>query len=501
MKNHILAILFLLSFPFFASAEIKYYSQYFFDCGIDSEHTMDCDGTLPYTQSLARAAAAEKRFTLNFEDNVPDPMRECISTAAYLWGEALKNQVPITVYIDYKDLGISTSFSGSALYFILNNTAVPLALAHQQGLIVGTPLGYDIHLTFNSQLNWNTDTGMVKPNDRRMNALSCALRGIALGLGFGASVDYNSVRDQYTFSAHKPSMFDNLIFSGSTYLSLLAEDTPEFRSFITFDDVYAYSTDNKLYAPATFLPAKSLKFLDNPKSLMHYDFGSGDFFYRIDSSTLDLLHAMGWPDIQSGDAGIYSDNVEAGGVVSAYEPYVFRLAIDNTDNTDYHWELWLTDNDLVPYKEIEYEGSIFRFDGIKNLANYTPNLLKRIGAELRCYYYKNGERLQSAPFGFSIDLKPYVKSISNFNKCVIENNRFYIEFDVEYYGSRSINSGVKSTSGTGTYQVFSEYPLVHIKSSTWPVNSDATFYLYLINEYGSFTKNMLYDSKTQSFSF
>jgi hypothetical protein len=170
--------------------------------------------------------------------------------------------------------------------------------------------------------------------------------------------------------------------------------------------------NHKLYAPSTFEPYRSLYFLDDEESIMHYELPLSDKRLQIDDITLSVMEEIGWLTRQSQSSGveIKGDGLADNGIASAYETHRFSLT-DATGITGANWKFILP---LADGSErlIKSETGVMEFTipAISDESLYSVNVNGDIYGTVKFEGDKDGVPVTAA-YRVSLELKPHVSDI------------------------------------------------------------------------------------------
>lgn len=263
-----------------------------------------------------------------YDESMPDSITTCIKAALDIWASKIGTTVPIYFEFQYQDLGENDIVS-TIQYAEYNGKWIPNAL---KSTLIGdkdrvdpTP---DALIQINNNVDWDCSYGENQPLGKYNLAVGL-LRAISRAFGFGASIKADrrgnlsfGVQDSYTD-------FDELIFSSNgTWLKNLSENQlAGFAAPTGGVEIYALkqSSQYKMYAPPSYEQYRSLVYLDNKESLMHYDLGLGNRYLTIDDVTSDILGALGWNVRDNTSVKIVGDGIGENGIASAYTSHSFTI--------------------------------------------------------------------------------------------------------------------------------------------------------------------------------
>ena len=273
-----------------------------------------------------REASNKGCIVLSYDEDLPDSIKIALIAAKKMWESKLPSKQPIFISIIFEPLGDSISMVSEVAYCETPNIlGCPCALASQLANIpYGTQEAPDGIIVLNSDKEWNCRfTDIISPN---YNLPTMVLRGIARCLGFGTCI-FDEGSNVYSFRYGYPSYFDKLLYYNGNALSNVKERSSEMAEFVTSNDVFASTQNNKykIYSPNHFVNHVSLSYFDNVNSLMSFTLGQGNVILDIDDSTLDVLGKLGWNLSYSG-CKIKCDNIADDGIGSSYMSHMFYLS-------------------------------------------------------------------------------------------------------------------------------------------------------------------------------
>lgn len=392
--------------------------------------------TQPIVSKNQRVNSKAGSIHLVYEDNVfPDSMLISIRAAVEIWEAKLCNKQPIFVYLDYYDLNDDNlSLLCDVYYFESSEGSLPSALNSQIRNVCGDIDMPDAMISFNSNVSWNCNHDS-QVNIEGVNVFSSMLRAVALSLGFGTSATTYEEPNKVVFpTSPNKSRFDNLIRSNTgIWMKDLESGSKELLNFMCLGasggcSIYAYKDDiqYKLYSPATYELGKSLVYLDNKNSLMHYAFGEGNKCFQIDNLTIELLNAIGWNiSLIPEELEIFSNQLDETGVGSAYENYTFE--IKNTSNkkiVNPKWTYKLFDKDSESPIVIQMANSEkFEIKSVNDLSKYYITSNGDLKGEINFECTIDGVDISIRPYRLSLELKPIIKAITDIEIIKHSNSR------------------------------------------------------------------------------
>ena len=439
-------------------------------------------------------------------NDVPDSVRICAEVAAELWRSYLNNKYPIKIEVYYQDLDTDDDMQIEVAYQSSADTYYPTSLysyLFDEELNADDTIP-DAWIFVNKASTWDcSHNEAVSASTRSMTY--AFMRAIAVALGFGSSVTQKTVHGENLIAfgeSRGHSAFDHLIFSSTgEYLKDISNienrENPALTNYVqpvkgTY--LYALKQDDshKLYAPENFEVYKSLVYLDNDESLMHYDLRTGNKQFRVDGTTIELLNAIGWGIDEPQDVEIVGEGIDSTGLASAYESHHFSLQnhLGGTV-TDAKWLYVLPLSGVAGSEAREDtvaqgEGTLaFDIPAVADESRYDININGDISGQVIFTGKVNGKEVEDV-FHLSLELKPKIKAVNIVKK---ENNSpfdsYNLYYTVEYVGSDYLYIEVEEEYGFEIRQQFVYEPfLAHVISD----DIIAPFYnwvdIYACNKYG-----------------
>lgn len=404
---------------------------------------------LPKTERLSSSQRGSIEMIMG--DDIPDSVRVCANVAAELWRSYLNNKYTIRIEVYYENLDSDDDIQTEVSYYLENDTFYPTSL---YSLLYNIDMSGEyqtadakIHINKNTQ--WDCSYNEEVSNSTR-NMTYTIIRAIATTLGFGSSVTQKNIRGNDIIAfGHKQghSVFDNLIFSSQgKYLKDITNignrENTELTNYVQpvqGTNLYALKQDeqHKLYAPEHFEIYKSLVYLDNKESLMHYDLKTGTKQFRVDATTIELLDAIGWGINTPGEVEIIGEGIDETGLASAYESHRFTLQNNNGGTiTEAQWTYTLPLPNGKDSVISEASNSlVFNIGAIDDENKYNININGDISGKIIFTGKINGKEVEDV-FNISLELKPRIKAVNIIKK---ESNSplasYNMYYTVEYVGS------------------------------------------------------------------
>lgn len=456
----------------------------------------------PIESKEQRVNSKAGSIRLIYEDNLfPDSMLVSIRAAVEIWEAKLCNKQPIFLYLNYYDLNDDNlSMLCDVVYFESSDGSLPSALKSQIINDDGGVDAPDAMISFNSAVKWNCNHNS-QSNINGVNVFSSMMRAVALSLGFGTSATvFEDVPGVVFPTAPYISRFDSLIRSNTgIWMKDLKSGSRELSDFMSLGSqsgcvIYAYKdeTPYKLYSPRSYELGKSLVYLDNPNSLMHYDFGIGDKRFQIDNTTIELLNAVGWniaPNPSDPTLEIISTQLDETGLGSAYENYIF--IVKNNSNkkiTNPRWTYKLFDKESgAPITIQTATSDQFEIQPVLNPGNFYLTTNGDLKGEINFQCTIDGVEYSAHPYIVSLELKPIIKAISDIE--IIDHphlNSRSVLCKVTYTGADYIVAAVEEdySSSIVTYHINEPF-LAHLQIDNITLRYSAWIDIKVSNKYGS----------------
>ncbi|MGM9799605.1 MAG: hypothetical protein ACI30M_02830 [Muribaculaceae bacterium] len=439
-----------------------------------------------------------------FEEDIPENIRVAVEAARDYWEAKIPAQQAIWIQINMSELEENIATQVDVCYYNEDSEVlrgVPTSLASQ---ILGKELGNtdvpDGIIRLNNSLEWNCSFSSSSEDGFSVSYLCLRAISVVLGFGSGVSSEFNSEdgKEYFFFNCEVPSVFDKKIRNGNIYMSDLDEFSDELRDFVLSDNLRVKGENGEydLYSSNPFIRGKSLVYLNEPTSLMHYELGDGDKFFTIDDITIDVLKGIGWDfGLDEGYASIKCDDIGDDGIGSAYAPHVFSLTLGNPLSC--RWKFSLK-NDTGNYEEVlNGENTSFVLPVISDVNNYYINTNGDLVGKIECEYVLDGKSYKAKPFSVSLELRPSIMSVQKVGKEIF-GDEYTVSFEVVYRGSEMISLEVleENSSICVSYDFYEPF-IAHI--TTPHLQKNKVYYLTFkaINRYGSVTSDeIIYSEET-----
>ena len=448
-------------------------------------------------------------FNIKYNNDVPDSVVKCLIVASDVWRSCLnvKSDYPVNLQLKWDSLPCNEDVKISVLYYInADNNYVPSSLYKiQNSLSEGNSI-IDAVIKINRNVNW--DCGYYKDNNNGVRNLSYAmLRSIAVSLGFGTSLSYvmyNSVPIVKFKFSHGHSLFENLLVSDNgIWLKNLSNtgkrQNPEIINYCTgvYGNVYIdgnYSSAEekakyKMYTPSTFENSKSLVYLDNKQSLMHYSLDKNSIKLQVDSFTVNVLNKLGWNAVASNQNNIkiIGSGIPESGITSAYTSHQFYIeGEEKSELRNARWSFYLPTIDGKDSLLKSTEGVLsFSIDSISNPDDYAVNVNGDIYGKVVFTGILNGTAI-NLPYYVTLELKPSISNVTFVKKNNGKDNSYDVFCKVDYKGSDYLYVTLEEEYGSSLRSQFVREPyLAHFAYN----NITAPYYAWIDikaeNIYGS----------------
>lgn len=393
-------------------------------------------------------------FDISYDDNIPDSVSKCLQVATDIWRNCLNinSDYKIRIKAVWDELPEEEDVITTVCYTKHNGYLYPTSLYCSLVNNLGTDGAPDAKIIINKNKKWYC--GYNADNNANYSSLAQAmLRSIAVALGFGSSVNKTVLsggREIIRFCQGSSSLFDSLLVSSNgaclkSYSNIGARQNVDLLKFVTgqFGDVHisgfnANDSIYKMYTPPVYENNKSLIFLNNPNSLMHYNLNNSLRILQVDSVTANVLNKLGW-DIKSQQDGEYSivgDNIPETGITSAYSSHSFFIEGNGKQTiTNRKWTFLLPATDGSDIIVKQSEGDLFfSTDALSHPNDYYININGDVYGKIIFSGDINGKPMKLV-YNLTLGLKPEISSVG-FNKTDInEHNSYDVDCKVDYKGA------------------------------------------------------------------
>ena len=442
-------------------------------------------------------------------EQVPDSVVKCLEVAADIWRSCLNinSNKSIRLQLKWEDLPYDEDVIIKVTYVKNNdNNFIPTSLYYC--LMSDLPNeGYpDATITINKNVSW--DCGYSIENGYSTRSLNYAmLRSIAVALGFGSSISLTKLNTgsivKFQFSQGH-SLFENLLVSenGIWLKSLRNKGREQNDSIINYctgvygnvyiDGDFNNATERekyKMYTPSNYENSKSLIYLDNKNSLMHYSLDKQTKYLQIDTVTINVLNKLGWSLVDSNvnNISIVGSGIPESGVTSAYISHLFYIEGDGKDEiSDARWSFYLPTIDGNQSLQKTAEGTqSFTIDKVSSPENFAINVNGDIYGKIIFTGVLNGTPI-NLQYNITLELKPSISNVI----FDIKNNEIENSYDVickvDYKGSDFLYVTLEEEYGSSLRSQFVREPyLAHFVCG----NVASPYYAWIDikaeNKYGS----------------
>ncbi len=429
----ILLLLCLFILPQNVLSQERFYIDY-----IDSFTESSSSGgfSLPIIDKAKRLKSKSAiSFQIEHDANVPDSVVKCMEVASDIWRSCLNMNTNYKVRLEvvWDDLPEDQDVKVSVAYLHdpLTGNYTPTSLYYSLMSDNENDGAPDAKITINKNKTW--DCGYSTENNVGMRNLNYAmLRSIAVALGFGSSLYLSRLSTgnivKFYFSDGY-SVFDNVLVSDNgTCLNELyntgREQNPDIIKFCTggFGAVHisGLASDNSkdspyiMYTPPAYKENKSLIYLDNSKSLMHFSLDKTVKKLQIDTVTVNILNKIGWNAVATdNEFEIIGDGIPESGVASAYTSHSFYIDGERKDYiSNARWAFYLPSVDGAETLEKSAEGSLtFNIDGLSAPENYMVNVNGDVYGKIVFTGILDGEPI-NLQYNVTLELKPSIFNVS-----------------------------------------------------------------------------------------
>lgn len=414
--------------------------------------------SLPLVKKINRLKSTSAiSFKINHDNSVPDSVVKCLEVSTDIWRSCLNinSNHAINLQLTWEDLSNDEDVKVSVTYVKDDSQDyVPSSLYYSLRPELQNDGACDAKISVNKNIEW--DCGYSIENNLGIRNLNYAmLRSIAIALGFGSSLSLKNLTTgaivRFPFSQGH-SLFDKFLVSDNgTQLKDLNNtgrtQNPEIINFCTgvYGNVHinGICNDNssksqyRMYTPASYEKNKSLVYLNNNQSLMHYSLNKTIKKLQIDTITANVLNTIGWDVlVPYNNLKIIGNNIPESGITSAYTSHSFYIDGDEKNNiSNARWYFYLPSVDGSEVLEKSAEECLsFNIDAISEPNNFSININGDIYGKVIFSGVLNGETI-NLQYNITLELKP---SISNVN-VIKRNNEGFDSYDaictVDYKGA------------------------------------------------------------------
>lgn len=387
---------------------------------------------------------------------IADSLKRAIKIAANLWEDYLPIGTELNIGVELGN--VENDMETNVCLYIDSQQLVPSSI--YRNLIKGEYVfdNLDAMITLSNTTNWKCNYGEGVQSGEK-NLTTAMLRAIAITLGFGTTVVQKTGRNgaeiiTFSESGNNYTPFEQLVYnsSGQALTSInrgnKRNDNLALRSYSQPADSLLVMLNNsssyKLYAPTPFVKNRSMIFLDESSSLMHYNNLAGNKFLAIDDITLNILKEIGW-DVETESMSIYCNEIPQTGIPSAYGTYTFRVNNYNPSIENTRWEYVILNNSQE-YELVSQQTGGVTFDVCLTSENISSPYINSDGdieGIVKLIYTLNGQE-KVLTYSLTLECAPKILGILNQQAHFEGHFALYgYSFTVDYVGSQTINIGVE----------------------------------------------------------
>ncbi len=447
-------------------------------------------------------------FKIEHDNNVPDSVVKCLAVSSDIWRSCLNmnSNHAINLQLAWEDLPHDEDVKISVLYVKdpYSQDYIPASLFHSLRPDTPNEGTCDAKITINKNVEW--DCGYNIENNIGVRNLNYVmLRSIAIALGYGTSLSLSNLSTgaivKFPFSQGH-SLFDNLLISdnGIQLKDLTNTGRTQNSEIIKFStgvygEVHINGICNgndsiskyKMYTPESYEKNKSLIYLDNEQSLMHYSLDKTTKKFQIDSITANVLNKIGWDVVlPTNYFKIIGNNIPESGVTSAYTPHTFYIEGDGKNNlSNAKWYFYLPSINGNEILEKSAEGCLsFNIDAISEPDNFAINVNGDIYGRIIFTGMLNGKTIYSQ-YNVTLELKPSISDV----KIVKRKNDGFDSYNavckVDYKGADYLYVTLEEEYGSTLRSQFVREPyLAHFVCSDIASPYYAWIDITVENQYG-----------------
>lgn len=441
-------------------------------------------------------------FVLNYDESIPDSISKSLEVATDIWRNSLNTNSDYKIKINLKlgNLPDGVDVKTSVHYVPYNNIYYPTSLYCSYIQSLPDTQNPDAVITINKNVNWYCGYNTNSTTD--YNLTYAFLRSIAIVLGFGSSIHQTTIRGNeiVRFNNAHPSLFDSFLESTNgailaDYKNMGTRQNPDILKFATgqFGDVYISGLVNdstyRMYTPSTYENGKSLIYLNNSNSLMHYSLNKLDAILQIDTLTANVLNKLGW-DVnatQVENFTIVGVDIPETGITSAYTSHSFNLegkGKQYLNNRKWTFSLQSSDGSDTVVKET-YGDLNFSIDPLKFPNDYNVNINGDIYGKIIFTGDINGENVRIV-YNLTLELMPEISAVN----YVRNPNSGYDSYDVickvDYKGADYLYVSLEEEYSSLLRSQFVREPYyAHFSCKNISSNYYAWIDITVENQYGS----------------
>jgi len=412
-------------------------------------------------KALRKSSRRGGSIPITYTSNIADSLKQAIEIASLLWAESLPTDTKVRLKVSFGNIANDLEVQMSYLYL---NTDTLYPMSYYNNYIANYGASEDATIVFSDTVNWSCSYSEQTNNNKSLT--TAMMRGIAIALGFGTTAKQNNSGSLF-FQQSDPgySPFEYLVLNDSNVpLSSIPRGRKNRENAAL--RAYAESNDNiwlkwggeqyKLYSHSPFEPNRSLIYLNEPSSLMHYEMPMGRCYLDIDDKTANIIKQIGWDIETTPNIDIYCTDIPNTGIASAYDTYLFEISNYNVNMSSLHWEyLVLSESGEFQIKAQQADSQTFSFSPFSYLSTSHINREGDIECIVRLTYTMNGTNFCITK-KLTLECEPEIISLSDQS---VRNNGYITlydySFNVSYRGAPAITIGVEQE-----YSAF--YDIIHI---------------------------------------
>lgn len=428
--------------------------------------SMDIDSSM--NRVLSRSGRIDI-IPVPYENRLPDSdVQIAFLKAADIWSSYLSNTNPIRIIFKMEPMPEDINAECYVNYVQTSaDECIPTSLKWANSMTHRTSSNledYDAEVILNSTKTWDTTTVFDRRGDGGYNLTTTMMRCIAQTMGFGTTIMYDlggvdmdhGNKFGRLYGDDVLSTFEKMIYKPSGIkLENLDINSERFADFVQPESekgVYViYTKENyMLYTPKRFQETKSLSYLNNPGSLMWYDFQPADKFFRVDDATLDILRRIGWSKL-SATPSVAPLEISLKKVNGTYEETVHACAYDMLylmindsqlgQTSNYRHGLYVIEKNTgrrisVDGKEAtEPRNAKSRRFQIQAPSDYYINDMGELKLELQYDCDINGKPIETQVYRLALDAKPIIRSVTDRVVDTLGNGKVNLKCKVNYDGA------------------------------------------------------------------
>jgi len=413
---------------------------------------------------------------IDFDANVADSLQLTIGAAADFFASLLPIGTNVGLSVALAD--IENDMEVSVIYTLDSLYSYPTSLYKNILNKSYNNDNYDATIKFSENASWACGIGStIRVGEKSL--ATAMLRAISIALGFGTTISQikgNNNTDIIVFNTGygtQFSIFETLVFNnnGTSLTSVnhgsKKRNNAELINYMQNTDtmwVVLDSAQYQLYNPTPFVKNKSMIFLDEPSSLMHYQIPEGHINLSVDEITRSILKEIGWPlDVETteNDIEIQCSTIPSTGIASAYATYTFTLNNYTSNVTNTSWK-YMVKHASGEYVCVSQQTGGQTFQIMPSSVNANTAYINADGdmEGIIQYTYTRSGREYTALYKLTLEYKPTIWGVynqkSHFGPYA---NLYNYSFSVSYAGAESLTIGVEQeySAGYDTYYIYEPY--------------------------------------------